>query len=201
MAEANAHYYAHARSARRGRRFHHRARDQPDVRRADRPLAGRSLAARRRAGRCLLCRARARAAARSPPTRCGRWRAAGLDAAGRISSRPARCCARRRPSGVPDATWHDDLATLPDDGPLLVVANEFFDALPIRQLVADRRGLARAAGRPCDEARFVPGRRPARSRRRSLRAEPGTIVETSPASLADRPRSCRAASPRRAARR
>ena len=36
---------------------------------------------------------------------------------------------------VPDATWHDAVDTLPDDAPLIVVANEFFDALPIRQLV------------------------------------------------------------------
>jgi NADH dehydrogenase [ubiquinone] 1 alpha subcomplex assembly factor 7 len=34
---------------------------------------------------------------------------------------------------VPGATWHDDLSTLPADGPLLVVANEFFDALPVEQ--------------------------------------------------------------------
>lgn len=34
---------------------------------------------------------------------------------------------------VPDTTrWHDDIATLPDQ-PLFLVANEFFDALPIRQ--------------------------------------------------------------------
>ncbi len=31
--------------------------------------------------------------------------------------------------------WHDTLAALPE-GPLLLVANEFFDALPIRQFVA-----------------------------------------------------------------
>ncbi|MFX8689051.1 SAM-dependent methyltransferase, partial [Acinetobacter baumannii] len=36
---------------------------------------------------------------------------------------------------VAEATWHDDVATLPDDQPLLIIANEFFDALPIRQLV------------------------------------------------------------------
>jgi SAM-dependent MidA family methyltransferase len=36
---------------------------------------------------------------------------------------------------VPGAMWHDDLGGLPDEGPLLVVANEFFDALPARQLV------------------------------------------------------------------
>ncbi len=35
---------------------------------------------------------------------------------------------------VPQATWHDSLDTVPDDQPLLLVANEFFDALPIRQM-------------------------------------------------------------------
>ena len=38
---------------------------------------------------------------------------------------------------LPEATWHDGLATLPD-GPLILLANEFLDALPIRQFV--RRG-------------------------------------------------------------
>ncbi len=35
---------------------------------------------------------------------------------------------------VPDAVHHDGMETLPHDGPLLIIANEFFDALPIRQL-------------------------------------------------------------------
>jgi NADH dehydrogenase [ubiquinone] 1 alpha subcomplex assembly factor 7 len=35
---------------------------------------------------------------------------------------------------VPDASWHDDLDTLPD-GKLILIANEFLDALPIRQFV------------------------------------------------------------------
>lgn len=35
---------------------------------------------------------------------------------------------------VPDATWHDTPDSLPD-GPLFLLANEFFDALPIRQFV------------------------------------------------------------------
>ena len=39
---------------------------------------------------------------------------------------------------VPDAIWHDSVEALPTDMPLIVVANEFFDALPIRQLI--RRG-------------------------------------------------------------
>lgn len=37
--------------------------------------------------------------------------------------------------------WHDDLASLPD-GPLLLLANEFFDALPIRQFQKIRDGWA-----------------------------------------------------------
>lgn len=35
---------------------------------------------------------------------------------------------------VAGARFHDTVTTLPDDGPLLMVANEFFDALPIRQI-------------------------------------------------------------------
>jgi NADH dehydrogenase [ubiquinone] 1 alpha subcomplex assembly factor 7 len=38
---------------------------------------------------------------------------------------------------TPDATWHDDLAGVPG-GPMILLANEFLDALPIRQFV--RRG-------------------------------------------------------------
>ncbi len=38
---------------------------------------------------------------------------------------------------VPDATWHDALEAVPP-GPMLLLANEFLDALPIRQFV--RRG-------------------------------------------------------------
>jgi SAM-dependent MidA family methyltransferase len=35
--------------------------------------------------------------------------------------------------------WHGDLAEVPD-GPAIVIANEFFDALPIRQFVGTERG-------------------------------------------------------------
>lgn len=48
---------------------------------------------------------------------------------------------------VPDAAWHDALADLPQ-GPLILLANEFLDALPIRQFV--RRGAGWAE-------RFVDG--------------------------------------------
>ncbi|HEX8214880.1 MAG TPA: SAM-dependent methyltransferase [Allosphingosinicella sp.] len=82
---------------------------------------------------------------------------------------------------VPDANWHDDASTLPEGAPLLVAANEFFDALPVRQLIATEQGwhemlVAHEAGR----FERVPGPLvPAPL----AKAEPGTVVETSPASV------------------
>ncbi len=82
---------------------------------------------------------------------------------------------------VPEATWHGDVATLPADAPLLIVANEFFDALPVRQLIATRRGWhERLVTRT--EAGFVPVPGPPIAAPLA-RAETGTVVETSPASL------------------
>ena len=40
---------------------------------------------------------------------------------------------------VPDAAWHDNITTLPDM-PVYLVANEFFDALPIRQFHRGEKG-------------------------------------------------------------
>ncbi|WP_333714800.1 class I SAM-dependent methyltransferase [Yoonia sp.] len=40
---------------------------------------------------------------------------------------------------LPLAHWHDSVTTLPD-APLFLIANEFFDALPIRQFIRDGDG-------------------------------------------------------------
>jgi SAM-dependent MidA family methyltransferase len=40
---------------------------------------------------------------------------------------------RAQAERLPPARWHETMATIPGSGPLLVVANEFFDALPVRQ--------------------------------------------------------------------
>lgn len=88
---------------------------------------------------------------------------------------------------VPGATWHDEVATLPDDRPLIVIANEFFDALPIRQLV---RALDAWHERfvACQDVLFLPiaGKRvPDAIIPPPLRdAPPGSVIETSPASVA-----------------
>ena len=60
---------------------------------------------------------------------------------------------------IPNAYWHDDLATLPEDGPILAVANEFFDALPVRQLIATGKGW-RERLVTLDGGRFVPAAGP-----------------------------------------
>ncbi len=88
---------------------------------------------------------------------------------------------------VPTAEWCMDLVGLPDDRPLIVVANEFFDALPIRQLVKTVEGW-RERLVACQDTLFLPivGNTifdpivP-----KELRDSPdGSILETSPAAVA-----------------
>jgi SAM-dependent MidA family methyltransferase len=52
----------------------------------------------------------------------------------------------------PDAEWHDSLESLPRGGPLMLVANEFFDALPVRQFIdgIERRVTLTPAGMAFD---------------------------------------------------
>ena len=88
---------------------------------------------------------------------------------------------------VPAATWHDAIDTLPRDRPLIVVANEFFDALPIRQLVRGNGGwFERLVA--CQDTLFLPiaGKQvPDAVMPEALRgAPPGSVIETSPASVA-----------------
>ncbi|MCT2399293.1 class I SAM-dependent methyltransferase [Novosphingobium mangrovi (ex Huang et al. 2023)] len=86
-------------------------------------------------------------------------------------------------AGVPQAHWHHDLASLPEDGPLLVVANEFLDALPVRQLVKTPQGWRE---RMVDyrDGRFLPvaGDKPmdAAVPEAMRKAEDGTLIETCP---------------------
>ncbi|MGU3362243.1 class I SAM-dependent methyltransferase [Methylobacterium sp. M6A4_1b] len=66
-------------------------------------------------------------------------------------------------------TWHDSIATLPH-GPTLVVANEFFDALPVRQFQRAERGwFERLVGLSPDGSGLAFG----------LAAEPDTRITAS----------------------
>ena len=79
---------------------------------------------------------------------------------------------------------HEDVGALPESKPLLVVANEFFDALPVRQLVLTAAGWREIVVAVHDD-RLVPvaGDRPMDAAVPADRrdAEEGTIIETCPA--------------------
>jgi SAM-dependent MidA family methyltransferase len=87
----------------------------------------------------------------------------------------------------PDCIHHHDISTLPDDAPLLIIANEYFDALPIHQLVRSADGwFERMVGLEGDKFAFKPGKErmdhivpPS-----WLRASQGATIETSPAAVA-----------------
>jgi SAM-dependent MidA family methyltransferase len=88
---------------------------------------------------------------------------------------------------VSGAEWSMDLLGVEEDRPLLVVANEFFDALPIRQLVKTEDGW-RERLIACQDTLFLPivgDRGFDQIIPHALRdAGPGAIIETSPASVA-----------------
>jgi len=89
---------------------------------------------------------------------------------------------------VPKARFHADLSTVPMDGPMLLVANEFLDALPVRQLVRTESGWREIMIATDDAGDFVQvaGRRPMDAALpESVRAaEEGTVIETCPAAAA-----------------
>jgi NADH dehydrogenase [ubiquinone] 1 alpha subcomplex assembly factor 7 len=87
-------------------------------------------------------------------------------------------------SRLHEARWHGSIASLPDDRPLLIVANEFFDALPVRQLVRTVGGWReRMVEDGPDGFAAVPGTEPADGDvpPHLLRADPGGVVELCPA--------------------
>ena len=95
---------------------------------------------------------------------------------------------RAQLEAVPHARFHADLASVPQDGPMLLVANEFFDALPVRQLVRTSAGWRErmVATDESDAFVFVAGRQPMDAAVPPARAEAadGAIIETCPAAAA-----------------
>ena len=91
-------------------------------------------------------------------------------------------------AAVPQAQFHADLSRVPMDGPVLLVANEFLDALPVRQLVRTGAGWREIMVATDGQGRFVPvaGDRPMDAAVPAERrdAEVGTVLETCPAAAA-----------------
>jgi len=113
-------------------------------------------------------------------------RSAGLDPAVHlVEASPA--LRARQAELVPAVIFHHDLASLPEDAPLLLVANEFFDALPVRQLVRTPAGWREVmVGLEGDALVPLAGARPMDAAIPALwrDAAEGTFVETSPAAAA-----------------
>ena len=90
-------------------------------------------------------------------------------------------------AAVPQARWHPDLSGVPPYGPVLIVANEFLDALPIRQLVMTGGGW-RERMVAHEGGAFVPvaGQQPMDAAIPAERREAavGTILETCPGAQA-----------------
>ena len=88
---------------------------------------------------------------------------------------------------LPDATWHEGIETLPTDAPLIIIANEFFDALPYRQYIRTYSGWReRMVGLGDEGFAPVPDATPAEDQvpQHLHDAVAGSIYETSPAGLA-----------------
>ncbi|MEM6267763.1 MAG: SAM-dependent methyltransferase, partial [Pseudomonadota bacterium] len=86
----------------------------------------------------------------------------------------------------PKARHHDDLSSLPEDRPLLIIANEYFAAQPVHQLVRSAQGWhERVVGLEEGRLSFIAGEEPMddmvppswRS------AAQGTMIETSQAAV------------------
>ncbi|GEP11958.1 class I SAM-dependent methyltransferase [Methylobacterium gnaphalii] len=80
--------------------------------------------------------------------------------------------------------WHETVDTLPD-GPMIVVANEFFDALPVRQFERRENGWCeRQVGLSADGARLVRGLSPEPDATITRYAAVGVVLTVPSASLA-----------------
>lgn len=99
------------------------------------------------------------------------------------SSQQLRALQREK---VPNASWHDDLSSLPQ-GPAIFVANEFFDALPIHQFEKkDGLWFERCVGADDDRLAFTltqPGAQFGLTPEKHKAAPNGSILEVCPAAL------------------
>lgn len=106
-----------------------------------------------------------------------------------VEASPTLRAKQRQSLAGHEVHWHDTIDTLPDL-PIVLLANEFFDALPLRQFVRTERGIAeRLVGldQSGERLRFGIAAQPspwAASLPQPLRDAPlGTLLEYSPASV------------------
>lgn len=84
------------------------------------------------------------------------------------------------------AAWHESIDSLPTDAPLMIVANEFFDALPVEQFISTKAGWRRhMVARERNKFIAIPGTQAIENQvsKSSAGLPVGTILESSPASV------------------
>jgi NADH dehydrogenase [ubiquinone] 1 alpha subcomplex assembly factor 7 len=80
--------------------------------------------------------------------------------------------------------WHPDISTLPEDCPLIILANEFFDALPVRQFHRlSGRWVERLVGLHAETGELAFGLAGDAVEGLKIDAPEGVIFETSPIAL------------------
>jgi hypothetical protein len=118
------------------------------------------------------------------PRRCAGFQAA-LEVHLVETSPALRLLQAERLAPIERLQWHGDLAEVPADRPLLVIANELFDALPIRQFIKEACGLARDRGgarcRAGGSASAAPARPSPWAPGCPCGLPPGSVLELSPA--------------------
>jgi NADH dehydrogenase [ubiquinone] 1 alpha subcomplex assembly factor 7 len=102
-----------------------------------------------------------------------------------VETSPRLRAAQRETLAGEPATWHDRLGDIETGRPAFVIANEFFDALPIRQFVATGKGW-RERLLDVDGAAFRPVLAPGVDVAGDLPdlAPPGRVTELAPARAA-----------------
>lgn len=93
-----------------------------------------------------------------------------------VETSPVLRARQAKALGAAEAVWHDDLDGVPA-GPLIVVANEFFDALPIHQFVHGRDGWRERVVGLDEDNRLVFGLSPLLPR---VPGAPGEVLDTLP---------------------
>ncbi len=98
-----------------------------------------------------------------------------------LRAQQTRALARHEPQ------WHEAFAEVPD-GPAIIIANEFFDALPVHQFVATDAGWRERMVGLADDGegfalRLAPGPTPALTLLAALAADRDGVAEVCPAGL------------------
>ncbi len=78
-----------------------------------------------------------------------------------IETSPVLRAKQRDALSLYKVTWHDDLDSVPEDGQLMVLGNEFLDALPVRRFQKTREGWAEEVVGLEDDGAFAIGLAPA----------------------------------------